>query len=410
MPKFPYLRLLLIIFLGFILTSTQWFMSRTSVSSAQIVEMNNFVLYLPFVTNHADNTWQWEEPQFLTLTPTPDANDPFLMAIDANGQPHLWYNTYTAPRFIYHTTLTAQGWLTPTQIADTLGTSYTLFPPVQDAEGNFHLLWRNWLGSGVTNPYRLMYARYTGGLWTPEEEVYRTSDQQQGMVRVNPAGEVHVTSAGGIFSTIAQHFVRTPSGWTAPENITPSHNIYWVWPDILGGVQFYGESYDQTTFYHTAWLNGAQHTDVLPGIGDYLLWKDTQLDGENNLHIFERTQVPIPGGTVYGITHRCLTHDLLWTDEQVLSGETDTASPLVKAEDGYGKIALAWQESTGNLVHIAVFKDCTLAKTAQVTLPLDKSWTLEASALGQTPSAFCLLARRMYASTEYLVQCATYTP
>jgi hypothetical protein len=254
-----------------------------------------------------------------------------------------------------------------------------------------------------------MYASFANGIWHPEEEVYRTDDQQEGMVRVNAAGEVHVTSAGGMFSIIAHHLIRTPSGWTVPENITPSHTVSWVWPDILGGVQFYGEAYN-TAFYHTAWLNGAQPTDVLPHTGGYLSGKDTQLDGQNNLHVFARAQVPIPGDTVYGITHRCLTHDLLWTEEQVLSGITDTTSPLLKTEDGHGQVALTWQESTGNRVHVALFDGCTLTKTAQETLPLAQDWELEATALSQNPSAFCLLAHRVYYSSEYLVQCAAYTP
>lgn len=376
--------------------------------SSPTAQTSDTFVYLPLITQQADHTWQWHAPQFLTLTPTPNASDAFLLAIDSGGLPHLWYDTYTSPRFIYHTTLTAQGWLTPTQIADTLGTSYTLFPPVRDAEGHFHLVWRNWLGSGVPDPYRLMYAQYAHGTWNPEEEVYRTDGDLQGMVSLDSSGTPHVTSAGSIFVFPIQYFSRTQTAWSAPTTISVSHPVYWVWPDVLGGVQLYGESYN-TAFYHTSWLNDTQHTDELPYTAS-ILGQDTQLDGENNLHVFERTQVPIPGGTVYGITHRCLTHDLLWTEAQVLSGETDTTSPLLKTEDGQGGVALAWQDSSENLVHVALFDGCTLTKTGQVLLPLDQSWQLEASALSQEPPVFCLLARKMYTSTEYLTQCSAFIP
>ena len=396
------------LFLTLAWTLTNWFTTQSAGLPTQTSEGSNTTVYLPLIYNQADFTWQWQDPQSFTLTPTPDTSDPLLLAIDLEGQPHLWFDTLYEPRFIYHTTLTAQGWLTPTQVADTLGTSYTLFPPARDLEGSFHLLWRNSLGSGVPDPYRLMYARYANETWNPEEEIYRSNFAQQGMVTVDLSDNLHITSAGITFFGTIRHFAQTPSGWATPEEITVPHPISRIWPDRIGGIQFFGET-SNTAFYHTSWLAGQQNTDELPYTG-YLSGSDTQLDGLNNLHLFRRAQVPVPGGTVYGVYHRCLTHELVWTAEQVLSGETNTLAPLLKASDDYTQIALAWQNSTGNQVHIAVFEDCALTREATLTLPLENTWELEAIALSQNPPAFCLLARRMYTSTTYYSRCATYSP
>ncbi len=137
-----------------------------------------------------------------------------------------------------------------------------------------------------------------------------------------------------------------------------------------------------------------------------LLSDDSLLDGENNLHLFRRSQVPVPGGTVYGVYHRCLTKTQTWTSEQVLSGEMETLSPLLKAEDGGSRIALAWQEKLGGVVQVRIFDQCTLVHSSAVNLPVENLWELESAALSEEPSKFCLLARKQYTSTNYVVQCA----
>ncbi len=367
-------------------------------------------IYLPLLARQFDPAWQWQQPQLFELSPDPNTSDPMLLTIDTFGQPHLLYDTLFDPRFIYHTYLTDQGWITPTQVADTLGISYTLFPPVVDDQGGIHLLWRNWLGSGVTNPYRLMYSKMENNIWSDEEEVYRSNSDIQGMVRPDKTGVLHVTSASTLFLTDIHHFTRLLSGWSLPVDISTSHSTTWIWPDYYGGVHFYGkEYYPKQGIVHSYWVNGNFQIE-----GEYIAgelpYGDSLLDGLNNLNIFRRDQVPVPGRTVYGVYYRCLTHDSILTDEQVLSGQQDTLSPLVKAEDGHAQIALAWQESTGNVVQVRIFEDCKLTHSSSITLPSGNSWELESAALSSNPGKFCLLARRSYTSTDYILGCALIKP
>lgn len=386
-----------------------FWITSISPSFAQTTDTPN-IIYLPLLTRHFDPAWQWQQPELFELSPTPNTSDPILMSIDSLGQPHLLYDTLYDPRFIYHTYFAAQGWITPTQVANTFGTSYTLFPPVVDEQGSIHLLWRNWLGSGVTNPYRLMYSMLENDTWSNEEEVYRSSSEMQGMVRPDQTGMMHITSASTLIFTDINHFTRMPSGWSLPIDISPSHPVNWIWPDYSGGVHFYaGESYPQQAIIYSYWLDGKYQIDGEYVAGE-LPYGDSLLDGQNNLHLFRQNQVPVAGGTVYGVYYRCLSHDLTLTNEQVLSDKQDTLSPLVKAEDGHTQIVLAWQESAGNVVQVRVFEECKTTHSSSISLPSEYSWELESAAISRSPDQLCLLARRSYTSSEYVVQCAILKP
>lgn len=279
-----------------------------------------------------------------------------------------------------------------------------------DDLGSIHLLWRNWLGSGDANPYRLMYSMLENNTWSDEEEVYRSSSEMQGMVRPDQTGMMHVTCASTLIFSEILRFTRQPLGWSSPTDISPSHPVNWIWPDHFGGVHFYGEeSYPQQAVIYSYWKDDKFHIDGHRIDGE-LPFGDSQLDGQNNLNLFRRDQVPVSGGIVFGIYHRCLTHDLIWTDEHVISGQQDTLSPLVKAEDGHSQIVLAWQESLGNVVQVSVFDECKITHSSRISLPSEYSWELESAAISRTPDQFCLLARRLYTSTDYLVQCALLKP
>jgi hypothetical protein len=367
-------------------------------------------IYLPLVDHQFDPAWSWQAAQAFELTPIPNTGDPMLMSIDLAGQPHLLYDTFFEPRYIYHTYPTSQGWITPTQIANTLGTSYTLFPPVRDEQGGLHLLWRNWLGSGVTNPYRLMYSKLVNGAWSEEEELSRFGSEMQGMLRPDQAGALHVTAASTLLFTDVFHYTRLSSGWSPPADISVSHPASWIWPDYLGGVHFYGEiSYPQPEVVYSYWRDGEYHIEGQRTPGE-LPFGDSLLDGQNNLHLFRHGQVPVPGRIVFGVYHRCLTRDLAWTEEQVLSGQQDTLGPVVKAEDGRSQTVLAWQESAENMVQIRVFEGCKLAHSSSITLPLEDAWELASAAISQDPGLFCLLAHRSYTFADFLVQCAQLIP
>jgi hypothetical protein len=171
-------------------------------------------------------------------------------------------------------------------------------------------------------------------------------------------------------------------------------------------VHLFGGISSTPEVVYSYWLNG-QYPVKEQTISGELGTGDTLLDGQNNLNLFRRAQVPVPGGTVTGVYHRCLTNDQRWIAERVLSGELETLSPLLKAEDGNSRVALAWQERLDGIVQVRIINLCSVEHAAAITLPDDYSWELEAAALSHNPDQFCLLARRLYSSTNYLVQCAS---
>ena len=368
---------------------------------------NTWQVHLPLITKAFDPAWHWDDPMMVTLETKPNTSDAMPMLIDQDGFPHIWWDTFYSPRYIYHTHLTAQGWISPTYVAETLGTSETMFVPVQDSHGTIHLLWYNWLGTGVENAYRLMYANYDNEQWSPEETAVQSEYARQGMIHLDAQDNLYVTHVSAAFFSDIQQTRRSDIGWTTSTDIDPSHSVRLVWPDMDGGVHLYGEiSYPDQQVLYSYWKNGQFLIDgrVIPGD---LPTGDSQLDGLNNLHLFRWASVPVPGDTVYGIYHRCLTNDLAWTDEQVLSGYQDVRSTLQKASDQVSRVALVWQETSGNLVHVAVFEDCTLIHSATTTLPQGSDWELDSAAISRSPYKMCFLARKLYTSTEFLVQCAT---
>ncbi len=183
-----------------------------------------------------------------------------------------------------------------------------------------------------------------------------------------------------------------------------------VWPDMQGGVHLYGDlSYPTQHVNYSYWKDGQILVDGQTTPGD-LPYGDSQPDGQNNLHLFRQAQVPIPGEIVNGIYHRCLTNNLTWTEEQVISAFQDTSPPLLKASDQVSQVALAWQESAGNRVHVAIFEDCTPIRQAVIILPQENPWGLEFVSMSHFPSKLCFLARKLYTSTDFLVLCATIEP
>ncbi len=68
---------------------------------------------------------------------------------------------------------------------------------------------------------------------------------------------------------------------------------------------------DGSYLYHSYWLNGQFVVDGQSGTGR-ILGRETQLDIQNNLHVYWTGQVPVPGGTVNGIFYQCLDPNLNW--------------------------------------------------------------------------------------------------
>ncbi len=65
--------------------------------------------YLPVVTNNYDSSWRALPAQSLTLSPSPTINAP-LLGIDPAGRAHIFWDTNTSLRYLYHAYLMQDGW------------------------------------------------------------------------------------------------------------------------------------------------------------------------------------------------------------------------------------------------------------------------------------------------------------
>jgi hypothetical protein len=361
---------------------------------------DDHLVFLPLIANDYDSAWHWTS--VVTPTLTPSAYSAPLLAIDRAGQVHLLWDTLsTNARFIYHSYLTSQSWTTPTAILPTLGTSSVLYPPLVDTSGALHLLWKNVLVSN--SPARLLYSSFEGGAWHPEEVVYTATSPSysvQGMVHSGAQSVLHTTVAVSFLSTDVYYTTRTPTGWTAPFEIAPTRSPSLIWPDQLGGVHLYNDSYAGNVYY-SYWRNNQFSVDNRQTSGK-VAGRNSQLDGLNNLHVFWSDAVPIPGGSVTGLYHQCFVNNQTWESSQVLTGQESLVGSAVKASDGNGGVALAWRQ--GNKVQLTLWDGCV--QTARKTMPMPSgTWNLRAVALRDNPKKACLLFSPLYTLT-YNVICA----
>ncbi|MCX7856140.1 MAG: hypothetical protein N2556_09280 [Anaerolineae bacterium] len=384
------------------------FLLATGGAIAQSPDQNGdeHLVYLPLVAKEYDPTWVWRKGITVTLTPSPDG---ILMTIDRQGQIHiLWHPSFSSPKFIYHTYLSPSGWTSPTAVAPSLGSSEVLFPPVVAPDGVLHLLWRNRKTSN--DPQRMLYSAFTGSGWTPEEEVFQSrlsySYVLQGMVHLDAIGTVHATMLDCSFFVCETYHTVRKNVWQPAIQIERPQYSNWVWPDQRGGVHFYGNDYsDPPKLYYSYWREGQFLTrDRFIG---YLKVssRQTQLDGQNNLHIFWTDWVPIPGGQVTGLYYQCLDHNLNPSSVEVLSGYA-SVSEVVKGAGYSGWVALAWRESEGGVqrVRVGVWNGCS---RMYLKIAPASTWKrLEAVSVSENPPMVCLLGRPSYFSDPKEVICA----
>jgi hypothetical protein len=364
-------------------------------------------IFLPLVVKNHDPTWQWRAP--ITVTLTPQTSSAPLMALDHQGRPHILWDTYKEPKFVYHTYLDSGTWVTPTAVAESLGFSEALYPPVVDSQGGLHLLWLN--RETYNDPYRTLYTRFTSGQWAAEEEVFRSSQTGSallGMVHFDEKGNIHATMVDGFLVSGIYHTVHAETGWEASVEIEPPTHYDWVWPDHRGGVHFYGNDYGTPSYlYYSYWREG--HFTVRDRRGPArvdLAGRETQLDGKGNLHIFWTDPVAIPGGSVTGVYHQCLGEDLSAGPKEVLSGES-YASGVVKTGSRTRRFALAWQEEGGERVRMGVWEGCRQTDTKTVPFSGEMDWTPRAMAISDVSSRVCILGyTTTYYPHRYEVVCA----
>lgn len=378
-----------------------------SIAIAQSPDQNGdeSLIYLPLVAKEHDPAWIWREEITVTVTPSPDD---ILMAIDRQGRVHLlWHPSYSSPKFVYHTYLSSSGWTSPTVVAPSLGTSEVLFPPVVAPDGVLHFLWRNRKTSN--DPQRMLYAAFSGNEWTAEEEVFQSHSPSyalQGMVHLDASGTPHATMLDCWFYCEPYHAVRR-GNWQPAIQIPRPQYTSWVWPDRWGGVHFYGNDYSSPPkLYYSYWREGQfLRRDHFVG---YLRvsGRETQLDGQNNLHIFWKDWTPIPGGQVIGLYYQCLDSNLAPSSAEVLSGYASVYE-VVKGAGFSGWIALAWRESEGSVqrTRVGVWNGCS--RMYLKTVPAASGWReLKAVSLSEYPPMVCLLGRTSYFSDKLNVLCA----
>jgi hypothetical protein len=361
----------------------------------------NAHVYLSLVLKDNDFSWNWQSPSEITLSPPP-FHLPMAL-LDHAGRLHIFWDTLTTPQFIYHIIKTDSGWTDPTPVAESLGVSSTLYPPILDTLGSIHLLWRNDLGFGIDQHNRLLYSQFDGVQWSPEEEVVKASNELNGMLQFDDQGNIFVTYQDS-WGVVAYQTVRSPTGWSTPVTITPAFWPTLVWPDMHGGIHFFAD-WSSGTLDYAYWYGGIFQVQGQTFPGE-LIGHSSQLDLANNLHTYWTSLVPVPGGTVNGIYHRCLKPDLTWGTQTNPSGQADVGSGPVKAWDGGSQFGILWEESQSQQMRLAIWQGCEQAE--QRIVPFDTEINREASALAisVTPNKVCALSRKLFTYT-YTAWCAT---
>ena len=357
-------------------------------------------IYLPLVQNNYDPSWKWQESITITLSPSPWGIP--LTIIDHQGRFHILWSTLTVPRYIYHTYYDGNQWSPQLPMAETLGYSKVLYAPLVDGNGHLHLVWHNDLGLGESK--RLMYAEFDGTSWGSEQEIYRTDNSSvQGMPQLDGHGRVQITLLDGSYSTTAYQAIENNNAWQLSGAIQPGHLVQWTWPDMSGGIHFYGSDYNNHLFY-SYWnssgfqIQNYQTTGTITG-------RQTQLDGQNNLHTFWTSTVSIPGSSVTGLYYQCLDHNLSWQPQSVLSGRNAVNGTPQKASDTSSQVALAWEEKQRDWFVVGVWHGCKQTDVKDIPDTYPTTQTLQALAISQTPGKLCVLTKKDY-SSEFAAVCA----
>jgi hypothetical protein len=361
----------------------------------------DYPLYMPLVLQNHDSSLTWVEPSTVDLTPRPNSSP--LAIIDSQGRLHLLWDTLSSPRFIYHTMQSGSGWSPPAPVAPSNGTSYILYEPYVGDNGVIHLVWRNWLGSGIEKPHRLLYSSFDGNQWSPEEEVTRTDYELRAMIHPVETGAVQITIAGGMISTHVYHTVRMQTGWSIPVEVKPGHTISLTWVDMQGGIHFYGDSYPERLHY-SHWKNGVFLVNDWTTEGK-VYGRRSQLDGLNNLHLYWTGQVPVPGGQVNGLYYQCLEDNRIFGPPEVPSGSLGISGSIPRASDRVTQIGLAWKEAQSGKVRLGIWQGCTSFGIRTIPFPEGLNLELTSLAMSANPGKVCALARKLY-TNEHIVSCA----
>lgn len=379
-------------------------------SNAQ--EPDPLPIYLPHITQGYDYGFILEDPIAVELQPWP-FSDPYLV-VDSSGRPHILWDTYSSyPQFIYHTNLNMDGWTTPQPIAQTLGVSKLMYPPVPGNEEDIHFVWHN----TIRNPgalYRIMYNSWNGLEWGEEVELLGDSQYSEifGQVRLNEQGIPNViySKANLISSDL---FIQHGNGTDFSARIqidwpTNSNSSKIVQLDNSGGVRFYWDDIWYEISHFAYWKNGGYATPDQAIYGRFQSRKSV-LDQENNLHLFRSGYVSTPGGNVTGLYHQCLRNDQYFYQEQVLTGQKGV-SIFKYGLDDQSQFLIAWQGYSTPIVNIAFWDGCQNVNQKGFDLPdlpNGKNWgTLASISRNKNAGKTCFLFRESSSVTKFWMICA----
>jgi hypothetical protein len=282
-----------------------------------------------------------------------------------------------------------------------------LAPPLLGKDGRAHFLWYNQMGFG--GPYRLLYSSYDGAAWSPSEEAYRSSSASlTGMLHFDETGAPQVLARTQDVDLILYHTSRTRSGWSAAAQLLTDPFAVWhswgIAPDGSGGVHLLEDDYSGR-FSYSYWKNGVfivKDRKIAGTAGG----RSVQSDGLGNVHLAWMGTISLPGGGANGLSHQCLTGNLLG-DRQALSGAQNIEA-FRSAADGAAQVLYAWKLQGGRQLGFALLEGCQvkLAKTLDLPpAPFLSRWEgLEAVATSAQPQEVCMLLK--ISSGEFGLLCA----
>ncbi len=275
-----------------------------------------------------------------------------------------------------------------------------------------HLFWANQLTS--TSAPRLLYSAYRNGVWTPEEVAFdyppygtNSNPQTWASAQVGNDGQVYAIAQYVHYNLYTYQAKRTTAGW--PAKVVPDTGLMdayqWILGDRDGAVRRFITRYEYGTYhgYYSYWRDGTYL------IQDALMPFDTrntsgQLDAGNNLHVYWRAEVPVPGGQVMGLYHQCFDPAMTPAGgPELLTGQDATAASLLPAADEAGRWSLAWQMVATGEAKLGVWQGCQRQKILSVPPDPATPWPPFQALFSRTPNRWCGVWRT--GSGVYQVRC-----
>jgi hypothetical protein len=278
-------------------------------------------------------------------------------------------------------------------------------------DSTLHLFWLNKLTSDSTP--RLLYSTFRNGAWAAEEEVaaypgYGFYDVHASAIgQVDQGGQVYAIVQYVTINQYTYQAKRTASGWqlkAVPDTGTLDLND-WMFGDRDGAVRRFITRYQNSAYhgYYSYWLDGSYRIKDAP-LSFVPHSTFGQLDAGNNLHVYWRAEVPVPGGQVMGLYHQCFDPNMApASGPELLTGQETAGATLLPAADESGRWTLAWQMGSGQ-AKIGLWQGCQRQKTMGVLPDLATPWPPFQALFSQVPNRWCGLWRA--GTTAYRMRCA----